>query len=173
MNHHQVEQYQQQEPNVYNINRSAAYLNFGNTPFQLDASCQIPASPDAVSVQQQQKQPPRSPSPPRQQKNHRALFAMKIKLLLKVLKDAGEDGLREQARTVISTCTRLNRMGDPKFSHLEVVVESYLRTLVGEVYWELTLTYQREYLKRKYRRQYAAVAATAAMLRARSNSVPI
>jgi hypothetical protein len=166
---HQIEQYQQQETYFYNISRSVANLNFGNSPFQ---SCRIPTSPAAVSVQQRQQQL-RSTFPPQQQNNHRALFAMKIKLLLKVLKDAGEDRLCEQARTVISTCTRLNRMGDPKFSPLEVVLESYLRTLAGEVYWEMTLTYQREYLKRKYRRQYAAVASTAAaMLRARSNSVP-
>jgi hypothetical protein len=102
---------------------------------------------------------------------------MKIKLLLKVLKDAGEDRLLDQARTVISTCTRLNRMGDPKFTPLEVVLESYLRTLVGEGYWEMTLTYQRQYLKRKYRHQCAAAAAaamqSAALFRARSNSVQI
>jgi hypothetical protein len=118
---------------------------------------------------------PHAHSCPPKATNRRARFALQIKFLLKVLKDAGEEQLRNQARVVISTCTRQNRMGDPNFSPLEDVVESYLRALVGEVYWEVAQSYQRRYLQQKYRRQCAAAVAmhSAAIIRARSNSVQI
>jgi hypothetical protein len=85
-------------------------------------------------------------------KNQRALFALFIKILLKTLEEAEEDMLRQQVRTVIATCTRRNRLGDPSFMPLQEVLESYLRQIVGEIYWQTAKGYQRAYLLvRRYR----------------------
>jgi hypothetical protein len=103
------------------------------------------------------------------------LFALRIKCLLKVLKDAQEHQLLQETKLVIFSCTRLNRMGDPKYTPLEAAIEADLRALVGHLYWEVAQNRQREFLQQKYRQRCTAAATieSAIIMRARRNSVQI
>jgi hypothetical protein len=116
----------------------------------------------------------RLPTSPRLDKNRRSLFALKVKYLLGILKDLGENALLQNTKTIIATCTRMNRLGDPAYSPLEIVLESSLRSLVGNVYWEMAQSRARRQLKQQLHQRCAAVASmqSAAVLR-RRNSVPI
>ena len=119
-----------------------------------------------------------SPTPSRSKviKNHRGLFALQIKYLLHVLKNAHEDKLLEKAKNCIAACTRMNRAGDPRYSPLQTVLELQLRSLVGNLYWELAQSHVRQHLRRsRYQRLCANEMAlrNVALIRARRNSVAI
>ncbi|KAG7349828.1 hypothetical protein IV203_012425 [Nitzschia inconspicua] len=118
---------------------------------------------------------PRSLTPHKNSTNHRAMFAIKVKFLLEFLKDLGEVALLDDAKTVIAACTRLNRSGDPAYTPLENVLESSLRTLVGNVYWELGEGRARRHLAQQLRRRCTAATAlqSSVAIRARPNPGPI
>jgi hypothetical protein len=82
-------------------------------------------------------------------RHERTIFLMFLKILLKSIEQSGDRVLSEQARSAIRTCTRRNRMGDPRFSPLDEVLEEYLRQMVGELNWAKAKDYQRVYLTKK------------------------
>ena len=90
---------------------------------------------------------PRDPK----RRQQRMLFAMFIKILLKYLAESDKEVLCQQVRSVISTCTKRNRMGDPNFWPLEDVLEAHLREMVGEAHWQRAKRLQRHYMERKKR----------------------
>jgi hypothetical protein len=70
----------------------------------------------------------------------------------------------------------MNRAGDSSFSPLETVLESHLRSLAGNLYWELAQSNVKQHIRQsQYRKQCAAAVAlqNAALIRARRNSVAI
>lgn len=85
-------------------------------------------------------------------RNHRAMFALLIKILLKSLKQSGDIRLYRKVRAVISTCIQRNRMRDPHFSPLEDILEVILRDVVGDAYWQRAKDFQREFLLDRRRR---------------------
>ena len=85
--------------------------------------------------------------------NHRALFALFIKILLQSIKESGDMFLYQQVRIVIATCTKRNRMGDPNFMPLEDVLEVHLRQMVGEAHWLRALEYRRAYVSLQEKRE--------------------
>jgi hypothetical protein len=116
----------------------------------------------------------RFPVSSRTDKSRRVLFALNIKYLLEILKSLREDALLQNTKNVVATCTRLNRMRDPGYTPLENVVESSLRSLVGNLYWEMAQERARQHLKRQYSRRCATSTAVAyAKLQARHNTVSI
>jgi hypothetical protein len=74
---------------------------------------------------------------------------MFLKILLKSIEQSGDRVLSQQVRSAILTCTRRNRMGDPRFSPLDQVLEEYLRKMVGELNWAKAKDYQRVCLTKK------------------------
>jgi hypothetical protein len=113
----------------------------------------------------------RCPASPRQYKSRRVLFALTIKYLLAILKSRREDVLLQNTKIVVATCTRLSRLRDPTYTPLENVIESSLRHLVGNLYWEMA--------QQRARRQYSLrCASTTALqstveIQARHNGAPM
>lgn len=84
-----------------------------------------------------------------ERQRRRREFALLIKVLLKLLWNAGEVSLYHQVRLSIATCAKRNRMGDPSFSPLEDVLEAHLWLMVGDTYWEKATNLQQKYLQQR------------------------
>lgn len=66
----------------------------------------------------------------------RTRFLVFMKILFKVLEQANDYELRNQAKSIVAECTRRNRLGDPGFVPLIGAVDKRLRRLVGESRWK-------------------------------------
>jgi hypothetical protein len=82
---------------------------------------------------------PRSPAPPSHAISQREHFLIFIKILFKCLDQANEPEVRNNAKKIVSECTRKNRQGDSNFTPLMEAVEKRLRGFVGEVQWRRAL----------------------------------
>lgn len=93
-------------------------------------------------------------------RQERTIFLMFLKILLKSIEQSGDRVLSQQVRSVILTCTKRNRMGDPHFSPMENVLEEYIRQIVGELNWQKAKNYQRVYLTKKHQDRMKARSAS-------------
>ena len=90
----------------------------------------------------------------------RVEFALFLKVLLRCLEKSNQSLLLQQARLVVVTCTRGNRMGDPSFSPLSSAIEMRLRKLIGDHEWQQAKNYTRFYQRRQEVRRYRQVVAS-------------
>jgi hypothetical protein len=67
---------------------------------------------------------------------------------MKRLERAGEYELHQQAKNIVSICTKRNKMRDPDYSLLVDSVEVPLRELIGEEHWIRAHVYMRYYVAR-------------------------
>ena len=74
-----------------------------------------------------------------------------VKVLAKILEDAGEARLKKNAKRTIRECTRKNRSGDPDFTPLSVILPPLLHEVVGEVYYNRANMLTRLYFKKSRR----------------------
>ena len=90
-----------------------------------------------------------------QDSNHRRLeFALLLKILLKVLLQAGETDLYHRVKLDVHTCNdRHTKMECPDLEPLEEVLEAHLWLTVGEKYWSQTLQLRQEYILRRRQQQ--------------------
>ena len=82
-----------------------------------------------------------------QQKKRFLLF---IKILFKSL-GREETETRDVAKSIVSDCTRRNRLGDPQYSPLMDAIDRRLRGHVGEVHWRRAHMYMQHYMSRDQR----------------------
>jgi hypothetical protein len=62
-------------------------------------------------------------------------FLLFIKILFKILAEAGDPGVRTRAQRTVLECQRRSRLGDPNFIPLVQATEQRLRVIVGEDKW--------------------------------------
>lgn len=62
-------------------------------------------------------------------------FLLFIKILFKILAEAGDPGVRTHAQRIVLECQRRSRQGDPNFIPLVQATEQRLRVIVGEAKW--------------------------------------
>ena len=91
---------------------------------------------------------PSALSPDVQQKKKFLLF---IKILFKYL-DKSDPEIRDEAKAIVSDCTRRNRLGDPLYASLMDSIDSRLRGHVGEMHWRRAHMYMQHYAKREISR---------------------
>jgi hypothetical protein len=77
-------------------------------------------------------------------------FLLFIKILFKSLDNASPD-VRDTAKTIVSDCTRRNRLGDPDYTPLMDAIDRRLRGHVGEVRWRRAHMYMQHYMKKEKR----------------------
>jgi len=81
-------------------------------------------------------------------KDKRSQFMLFVKILLKLVADSKNDALYRSMLTVVSTCAA--KMHQRDRSHrsipLERSLETALRALAGELYWQKARTFQRIYI---------------------------
>jgi hypothetical protein len=81
-------------------------------------------------------------------------FLLFIKILFKSLDESEENSeLRENAKSIISDCTRRNRLGDPDYDPLMDAVDRRLRRHVGEIHWRKAHVYMQHYIRREAARK--------------------
>lgn len=118
------------------VNRSASTLPRG--PLHLDPPATIQfASPAQVCFDLSQdqealteKSPPRNPC-----FGERERFLLFVKVLFRYLEKTNNHRMRQRAKTIVSECTRRNRMGDMNYSPLKEAVENRLKDVLGEEFW--------------------------------------
>ena len=64
--------------------------------------------------------------------DRRVEFALFLKIIIKCLEKSEQFFLLHQARLVVMTCTRGQKMGDPSFSPLSDAIEMRLKKLISE-----------------------------------------
>jgi hypothetical protein len=79
----------------------------------------------------------------------RELFLIFIKILFKCIERCSDGRLRLRAKAIVTECTRRNRMGDSNFSPLQDAVETRLRDVVGDTYWNQAKVYTGYYCQQK------------------------
>jgi hypothetical protein len=79
----------------------------------------------------------------------RELFLIFIKILFKCIERCSNGRLRQRAKAIVTECTRRNRMGDSKFSPLQDAVETRLKDIVGDMYWNQAKVYTGYYCQQK------------------------
>ena len=80
----------------------------------------------------------------------RIRFALFIKVLFKLLdKNQVTSRLKDQARSIVLTCTRRNREGDPEYVNLTGMIEISLRGLVGDTLWKMAIDYTSFYISHR------------------------
>jgi len=73
--------------------------------------------------------------PPRRLLNDRERFAVFVKILLKCLRQSGDQEVYERTKRIIKFCTLRNRMGDTEYSPLIHATELRLQRIVGYEQW--------------------------------------
>lgn len=79
----------------------------------------------------------------------RELFLIFIKILFKCIERCSNGRLRQRAKAIVTECTRRNRMGDSNFSPLQDAVETRLKDIVGDMYWNQAKVYTGYYCQQK------------------------
>jgi hypothetical protein len=79
----------------------------------------------------------------------RELFLIFIKILFKCMERCRDGRLRQRAKAIVTECTRRNRMGDANFSPLQDAVETRLKDIVGDMYWNQAKVYTGYYCQQK------------------------
>jgi hypothetical protein len=79
----------------------------------------------------------------------RELFLIFIKILFKCIERSSNGRLRQRAKAIVTECTRRNRMGDSNFSPLQDAVETRLKDIVGDMYWNQAKVYTGYYCQQK------------------------
>ncbi|CAB9499759.1 expressed unknown protein [Seminavis robusta] len=101
-------------------------------------------APRVVLAPQQQQQPRRTSLPTnsakdalkRSKSSHKNLrFLVLIKILLQDLEQSGDYAMRYRVKQVVQECNRRRKSGDLASTSLERLVESALKTTVGDVRW--------------------------------------
>ncbi|EEC45629.1 predicted protein [Phaeodactylum tricornutum CCAP 1055/1] len=88
-------------------------------------------------------------TPIRRMLSDREQFLIFVKILFKCLERADDKNLRQRAKTVVSECTRRNRLGDSQYTPLQEAVERRLKRIVGELYWCQAQVYTNRYCRQK------------------------
>lgn len=78
--------------------------------------------------------------------DRRVEFALLLKILFKCLEKSKQYFLLRQARLVVMTCTRGQKMGDPSFSPLSDAIEIRLKKLISNNVWRQAKNYTEIYL---------------------------
>jgi hypothetical protein len=156
--------------NAFPANNSASDLSNNNT---MNASASAPRNPPAMDLaslsygaphpgallfnanrraqlQQQQQQMRARPSVAANRVlGERELFLIFIKILFKCIERCSNGRLRQRAKAIVTECTRRNRMGDSNFSPLQDAVETRLKDIVGDTYWNQAKVYTGYYCQQK------------------------
>jgi hypothetical protein len=81
--------------------------------------------------------------------SEREVFLIFIKMLFTCIERSGNVRLRQHAKAIVSECTRRNRMGDSDYSPLQVAVETRLKNVVVEMFWNQAKIYTDYYCQQK------------------------
>ena len=123
-------------------------------------------------------------SSPRLQQSQalRVPFLLQVKVLLQYLRRQGRNSnnpsmflLYTQAKEVVSTCVKRNRMGDANFTPLKPTLSALLRELVGDVHWEYSKVLTQHMIKKKkiINKQQHQTTKNAASPSSASTSAPV
>jgi hypothetical protein len=70
-------------------------------------------------------------------------------MLFMCIERSGNVRLRQHAKAIVSECTRRNRMGDSNYAALQDAVETRLKNIVGETFWNRAKIYTDYYCRQK------------------------
>jgi hypothetical protein len=68
-------------------------------------------------------------------------FLIFMKVMFNFLQQHEEHASLRRAKNIVNECTKRNRMGDENYMPLQESVTVRLRSVVGELYWNLTRDY--------------------------------
>lgn len=85
--------------------------------------------------------------------DRRVEFALFLKILFKYLEKSKQYLLLQQARLVVMTCTRGQKMRDSSFSPLSDAIEMRLKKLMSDNVWRKAKIYTKIYLTRPRRQR--------------------
>lgn len=101
--------------------------------------------------------PSQHPPAQRQQKSHltleRETFLIFIKILFKMLQDAGELETRSKAQRIVMECKRRSQQGDPNFTPMMEALQKRLRSFLGEAKWRRAHLFLTHFLENRQRQQ--------------------
>lgn len=161
------------------------FLQLGRAPFDTDSTYHFPLQTESVpqSFYQPQMSAVREPVVEAQLQlplpgdrlrryNEREEFFIFVKILFRLMAKSNkkngqtsEDKLRQRAKSVVSECTRRNRLGDTDYVPLVDAIEQRLRPTVGERNWALAKTYLYYYIQEHgFRREVVLPPAISTVL---------
>jgi len=85
-------------------------------------------------------------------KKEKERFLMFSRVLLKYVEHKNPQMHRE-AKTIIKECVHRNRQGEPGFESVTAAMQSRLKDLVGDHYWNRAKAHFVDYMKREHRKQ--------------------